>query len=150
MNPQHDPTRGIYYAALTLSGCLVEYFGDQRIITISKQCICRVNITRPLKLLELRGVGAMNAGSVSALAKIPDRRISQQWSTYFYENEQIYSNIDGIIYSNAHNDEVAISLYERAINGLSCSANQIKPLDHPNLRPAIQKAASQNNLIFEP
>jgi hypothetical protein len=40
----------------------------------------------------------MKAGSVAALAKTADRELSQAWSRYFYEQEEIYGKIDGIIY----------------------------------------------------
>jgi hypothetical protein len=92
----------------------------------------------------------MKAGSVAALSKIADRQLSQEWSRYFYENETIYSRIDGIIYSNAHNDEEAIALYERSKDGLACPSDRIMRLDSLSLRPAIQDTALQNNLIFIP
>lgn len=148
--PKDDPERGIYYAAFSLSGCLVEYFGDTGVIEIKDQCIGSIEITRPLKLLDIRGPGAMKAGSVSALAKTADRDLSQQWSRYFYEYENIYSRVEGIIYSNAHNDEAAIALYERAQDGLVCLQNQVIQLASPKLRSAIQAAALANNLIFVP
>jgi RES domain len=146
--PQDDPERGIYYAAFTLSGCLVEYFGDTGMIEIKDQCVCKVDITKPLKLLDIRGAGAMKAGSVSALAKTADRTLSQEWSRYFYEQANAYSMIDGLIYFNAHNDEKAMAIYERGKNKLACSASQVLRLDHPKLRSAIQQAAIENNLIF--
>ncbi len=151
-NPQDDPQRGIYYAAFTLSSSLVEYFGDLGVIEIQAQCVAQVTLTRKLELLDLRGSGAMKAGSVAALAKAPDRDLSQSWSRYFYENQQIYTQVDGLLYFNAHinahNDEEAIALFERAKDGLSCPSNQVIRLDHPRLRPAIQQAALDNNLIF--
>ncbi len=147
-NPQDDP-RGIYYAALTFSGCLVEVFGDTGLIEIGQKCVCFPILTRGLKLLDLRGSGAMKAGSVAALAKTADRSVSQEWSRYFYHEQKIYSEIDGIIYFNAHNDEEAIALYERANNALICPSGRTLRLDRPNLRPAIQKAALDNNLILE-
>jgi len=149
-NPGNDPERGIYYTALTLSGCLVECFGDTRTIEITEQSICYVEISRHLKLLDLRKEGAMRSGANAALAKIADRSLSQEWSRYFYENENIYTSIDGLIYYNAHNDEKAIALYERAQNALICQPNQVMRLDDPSLRPAIQQAAIENNLIFVP
>ncbi len=149
-HPQLDADRGIYYAALSLSSCLVECFGDTGVITIDEQCVAVVELTRSLLLLDLRGSGAMKAGSVAALAKTADRKISQAWSCYFYDNEQVYRKIDGIIYFNAHNDEEAIALYERAGDGLSCNANQVIRLDDLRLRPHIQQVALDNNLIFIP
>jgi hypothetical protein len=150
ITPQADPQRAIYYAAFTLSSCLVEYFGDTGVIEIQDEQVCQVEITRPIKLLDLRGAGAMRAGSVAALAKTADRKLSQEWSRYFYDQQNIYSTVDGIIYFNAHNDEEAIALYERALDGLACSTNQIRRLDHPQLRPAIQAIAIANNLIVRP
>ena len=140
----------IYYAAFTLAGCLIECFGDTGIIEIRAEEVCRIELTRPITLLDLRGSGAMKAGSVAALAKTADRNLSQEWSRYFYEQEDIYPTVDGLIYFNAHNDDIAIALYERAIDGLVCPSNQITRLDHPQLRPAIQQTAIDNNLIFRP
>lgn len=148
--PHIDPERGIYYAAFTLSGCLVECFGDTGVIEIREERVCRLDIVRSLTLLDLRGSGAMKAGSVAALAKTAERRLSQEWSRYFYEQEVLYSTVDGLIYFNAHNDEEAIVLYERAMDGLVCPSERIIKLTHPQLRPAIQTAAIDNNLIFKP
>jgi len=78
--PAHDAVRGIYYAALTLSGCIVEIFGDTGLIDCAQWHVARPQLTRSIKLLNLRGVGAMRAGSVAALAKIPDHGLSQQWA----------------------------------------------------------------------
>jgi hypothetical protein len=148
--PNIDSERGVYYAAFTLSGCLVECFGDPGVIEIKDEEVCRIELTRPITLLDLRGAGAMRAGSVSALAKTADRRLSQEWSRYFYEEQTIYSTVDGLIYFNAHNDEEAIVLYERAMDGLVCPPDRIIRLDRPQLRPAIQQAAIDNNLIIKP
>lgn len=148
--PQKDKSRGIYYAAFTLSSCLVEYFGDLGVIETENKYIALVNLTRTLKFLDLRGSGSMKAGTVAALAKTDDRSISQAWSCYFYGEVLLYGSIDGIIYFNAHNDEEAIVLYERAIDALSCPPDRILPLNDIRLRPAIQEAALKNNLIFQP
>jgi hypothetical protein len=91
----------------------------------------------------------MKAGSMAALSKTADRSLSQAWSRYFYEHQEIYTDVDGIIYYNAHNDEEAIVLYERAKSGLTCSLEQVQPLCNPGLHLFIQKVALDNNLIFE-
>lgn len=145
-----DPERGIYYAGFTLSCCLVECFGDSGVIELKDQKICRVELTRDLTLLDLKDNGAMRAGSVAALAKVADRHLSQEWSRYFYEQTSLYGQIDGISFRNAHNDEEAIALYERAQSALMCPDDQILRLDHPSLRPAIQQAALDNHLDFPP
>ena len=143
-----DPDRGISYAGLTLSCCLVECFGDVGVIEIKGQQIARLELTRDLTLLDLRGSGAMRAGAVAALAKIADRNLSQAWSRYFYEQTADYGQLDGISYLNAHIDEEAIAIYERAQSALVCPDSQILPLNHPSLRPAILEAALINHLDF--
>jgi len=155
-NPQEDTERGVYYAAPiissktdAISSCLVECFGDSEIIPrISKYNICSAEISRRLNLLDLRGDGAICAGSVSALTAIADRKISQQWSRYFYENIDLYSLIDGIIYHNAHNEKTAVVLYERAENSLTYSENL--PLNHSSLRPVIQDIAKTLRIVIPP
>ena len=59
----------------------------------------------------------MRAGTVVAISSAADRQLSQKWSRYFYG---CYQDIDGLIYSNAHNAEAAVALYERAEDGLRC------------------------------
>ena len=145
-----DPERGISYAGLTLSCCLVECFGDTGTIEIKGQQIGRIQLTRDLTLLDLRANGAMRAGSVTALAKTADRNLSQAWSRYFYEQTDLYGQIDGISFLNAHNDEEAFAIYERAQAALICPDDRILPLAHPSLRPAIQQAAFDNHLDFLP
>ena len=143
-----DPDRGISYTGLTLSCCLVECFGDVGVIEIKGQQIARLELTRDLTLLDLRGSGAMRAGAVAALAKIADRNLSQAWSRYFYEQTADYGQLDGISYLNAHNDEEAIAIYSLAQSALVCPDSQILPLNHPSLRPAILEAALINHLDF--
>ena len=145
-----DAARGIYYAGFTLSCCLVEYFGDSGVIEIKGEQVARIALQRDLSLLDLRGSGALRAGSVAALAKVADRALSQAWSRYFYEQTDCYGVVDGLCYFNAHNDEAAIALYERSRSALSCPDAQILDLDHPSLRPAIQKAALENHLDVPP
>jgi hypothetical protein len=147
-NCAEDPERGISYAGLTLSCCLVECFGDTGVIEIKGQQIGSIQLTRDLTLLDLRANGAMRAGSVAALAKVADRNLSQTWSRYFYEQTDLYGQIDGISFLNAHNDEEAFALYERAQSALICPDDRILPLAHPSLRPAIQQAALDNHLDF--
>ncbi len=108
-----------------------------------------VELTESIKLLDLRGSGAMKAGTVSAIAKTAQRNLSQAWSSYFYEHPELYSEIDGLLFSNAHNDEAAIALYERAQPQLDTAKIASLPLDATALCPAIADCAVENNLIFD-
>jgi hypothetical protein len=92
----------------------------------------------------------MRAGANAALAKIAERPVSQQWSRYFYENVDVYSKIDGLVYLNAHNDAVAYALYERAADALECPPSDMIRLDHPALRKVIVRAGLANGLLAPP
>nr|WP_154655867.1 RES domain-containing protein [Fortiea contorta] len=142
-----DRERGIYYVAPKLSSCLVEIFGSVGCVEITDHLVAIVKPTQNLKLLDIRGAGAMRAGANEAtLAKTEKRGLSQAWSRYFYEQPEIYSEIHGLIYCNAHNNEVAIALYERAQHLMVCEPENVFPLKHELLRGVVLKAASDNNL----
>jgi hypothetical protein len=136
---------GILYAGFTLSCCLVECFGDTGVIDDQGRRLAFLLTMRPLLLLELRGRGAMRAGSVAALASTADRGLSQNWSRYFHS---IYPQIDGVIYSSAHNEEAAVALYERAEHALHFEMEL--PLDHRSLRSRILKIASDHGMEAPP
>ena len=125
---KEDPSRGITYWGYTLSCCLVELFGDTKIVEFKDYEVAVAIIEQPLLLLDIRGTGAMAAGlkrsftvveddelprrgCVAALGSVADRLVSQAWSRYFYEQTDIYQKVDGILYSNAHNGEKAVALY---------------------------------------
>ncbi len=144
--PTHDdPDRGIYYAGFTLSCCVVEVFGDTRLIDNPALLLARPRVLRPLRLLDLCGRGAMRAGSVTALCSTADRDLSQAWSRYFYETAA-YQTCDGLLYHSAHNNEQAIALYERAHDALECPAKQIIALASPRLRSLLLDIATQHDM----
>ncbi len=149
LTPALDPDRGIYYAGATLGCCIVEVFGDQGDIETGQWCVAGPITTRELRLLDLRGSGAMRAGSITALAKVPDHALAQEWSRYFYETA-IYEEVDGLLYSNAHNDEKSYALYERAGAALHCPPARVVRLDDPALRPKLLSIARKNNLVLSP
>lgn len=140
-----DPDRGIYYAALTLSCCLVEVFGDTRLIDRPQVHVALPTLTRDLRLLDLRGAAAMRAGTVAALSGEGDRVLTQAWSRHFYEEVSL-QRCDGLIYRGAHNAEVAFALYERARDGLECPAGQAVSLAEPLLRPELLRIALRHGM----
>ncbi|MBR8828059.1 MAG: RES family NAD+ phosphorylase [Gomphosphaeria aponina SAG 52.96 = DSM 107014] len=150
LKPQLDPERSIIYGAFTLSSCLVEIFGDFDIIEVKQQQVASIELTKSLTLLDLRGNNAMKAGTVSAISKTANRNLSQTWSRYFYEQSSLYGEIDGLIYSNAHNDEDAVALYQRAITKLTLAKVQTMSLNHPALRSAIFQIAQNHSLLVSP
>ena len=137
-----DPERGIWYAAQTLSCCVVEYF-QARVIEFGELQVAIAGVTRELQLLDLQGEGAMKAGCNVATVTTADTALTQDWSRYFYET---YPEIDGLIYGSAHNAEPAIALYERGQDALR--STESIALAHPDLRPLLRDIAEENNLFF--
>lgn len=147
--PADDPERSVYYAAATLSGCLVEIFGDTGVVDLGRHHVALPILRRDLRLLDLRGNGAMRAGTKAAVAKVAQRGISQAWARHFYEMIDVYDRVDGLIYPNAHNDEDAVVLCERAVDALECPPGRVMRLDDEALRPAVLEAADDNNLVVD-
>ncbi|HET7035242.1 MAG TPA: hypothetical protein VFI42_06110 [Thermomicrobiaceae bacterium] len=152
--PCDDPERAIYYAAWSdrtpaeaFSSCFAEIFGDTGLVELGDRAVALPALTRPLHLLDLRGVGAMRAGTVTAITAC-DYRLSQRWACYFYENTDDFDTIDGISYHNAHNGESALALFERARAALICAPDDVLRLDDPTLRPLVLDIMRQNNLYF--
>ena len=146
-----DAERGIYYAAFTLSGCLVEIFGDTGVVDLDRHHdhVASPILRRALRLLDLRRNGAMRAGTKAAITKVSDRSVSQAWSRHFYDTPEVYREVDGVIYLNAHNDEDAIALYERASDALECPLERVMRLDNEALRIAVLEAADDNDLVVD-
>jgi RES domain len=149
-SPTSDSERGIYYAALTFSSCLMETFSPMRSIEIQEDLfICRVQLNKDLTLLDLRLNGDLAAGSTEKITNTSNLKLSQAWSRYFYENTNIYGNIDGIFYPSEHDQSGIIALYERA-SELVFYEDQIWSLNDPLLRQEILQFANENNLIIVP
>ena len=147
--PKIDNERGIIYAGFNLSCCLIEVFGDDETIKIQKQQIAFITLKQSLRLLDLRDSGAWNAGSVAAMAVDGRRRLTQAWSRYFYENPDLYENIEGLIFNNAHDGQMAIALYERAASKLSSADVSILDLNEPTIRETVLAIATKLNLLIE-
>ncbi len=147
--PGDDPERSVYYAARTLSGCLVEIFGDAGVVDMNRYHVASPILRRGLYLLDLRRNGAMRAGTKAAITKVSDRGLSQTWSRHFYETTEVYGDVDGLVYLNAHNDEEAIALYERTSDALECPPDRVMQLDDEALRAAVLEAAEDNDLVVD-
>jgi hypothetical protein len=142
-----DPDRSVIYAGQTLSCCLVEVFGDGDVIELKQQKVAFLTLTASIKLLDLRGSGAMGAGTVAAISAITQRDISQAWGKYFYENFQLYGLIDGLMFSGAHNSEDVIFLYERAKAKIESAKVQVLNLNHPDFLERILETAEIHGLV---
>ena len=143
-----DPDRSVIYLGKSLSCCLVEIFGDGDVIELKQQKTAFLTLPKDLKLLDLRGSGAMGAGTVSAVSAITQRDISQAWGKYFYEHPELYDEIEGLIFSGAHNGEDAIMLYERAKVKIESARVEILNLNHPDLVAPIFEIAEVHGLLI--
>lgn len=143
-----DLDRSVIYAGLTLSCCLVEVFGDGGVIAIEQQQVAFLILTHDIKLLDIKGSGAMGAGTVAAISSITQRDISQAWGKYFYEHPELYDEIEGLIFSGAHNGEDAIMLYERVKPKIESSRVEVLNLNHPDLVAPILEIAEVHGLLI--
>jgi hypothetical protein len=82
------------------------------------------------------------------VTKDSSRRLSQLWSRYFYEQSFLYKLVDGLVYSNAHNEEIAYALYERAEDAIECVG--ICKLRSAALRTELLSSAAENGMVVEP
>ncbi len=144
-----DPDRSVIYTGRTLSCCLVEIFGDGGIIALEQQQVAFLTLTSNIRLLDIRGSGAMGAGTVAAISSITQRDISQAWGKYFYEHPEIYAEIEGLIFSGAHNGEDAIMLYERAKPKIESARVEVLNLNHPDLVAPILEIAEVHGLLVK-
>lgn len=147
--PKLDKHRGIIYAGFSLSCCLIEVFGDDEVIKIKQQKIAYITLKESLKLLDLRSSGTWDAGSVAAMVVDGRRRVTQAWSRYFYENSNLYGNVDGLIFNNAHDGQEAIALYERAKTQLLSADIEVLELNHPAIKESLIAIANPLNLLIE-
>ena len=111
------PRRAIWYGAFAFAACVAEVFGDDREIRLNPYMVARVRVLRHLKLLDLDD-GAMSNGTFAALASSRNRRLTQAWSSYFYE-ANAYGRVDGLYYRSAHNSGPCVALYERSADALT-------------------------------
>ena len=118
-------------------------FGDDGIIDLEAQELATITLNQNLKLLDLRGDGAWNAGTVSAITNDGTRVLTQAWGCYFYENTQIYGQIGGMIFNNAHNSEEAIALFERAKNQITSAKISTQSLKNNSIRKEILLTAKK-------
>jgi hypothetical protein len=138
-----DQSRGIHYSAPTLEGCVVEVFGDDGFICPGERRLGSLLLKRSLRLLDLRGEGAWRAGATAAICSSTLPRQSQPWARFFYESD---TDLDGLLYSNAHNAADAVALFERAEDALLVE-NDL-PLTDPRLRLRLLSSAKALRLIF--
>ncbi len=112
--------RGIFYAASTYEGCIVEV-SDDRLLDIGQRRHATLRVLHDLRLLDLRGNGALRAGTDARIGKYPHEQ-SQPWARYFYESDR-YDGPQGLAWLNSHNDGEAFAFFERAGRAFAVEAD---------------------------
>jgi hypothetical protein len=100
-------------------------------------------VTDEIRLLDLRGAAAEQAGTVAAIGGVPDTAFTQEWSRYYYD---ALPSADGLIYTGAHNAQDAMALYERARSKIKL--DEEFAMSDPRMRYALMEACELNNLAF--
>jgi len=95
----------------------------------------------------LRRNCAMMAGTIAAVCGDSRRDLSQQWSRYFYEKPP-YKNCDGLIYLNAHNNDIDNALYERASAHLSFVPKDVCRIGDLRLEDSLLEIAERHAMIL--
>jgi hypothetical protein len=163
--PTNDNERKVYYASLVedhpqrtifdlsnekaLRSCLAEVFLDRKIISnVAEQKVCWVKVKREMTLLDIRGLGAVEAGADARISGDRNRKYTQAWGRRFYEDQDNYPGIDGIIFTSARIQETAVMLYERAEGQLSVECDIF--MNDPGLLSLILQLTQDIGVRIEP
>ena len=88
----------------------------------------------------------MRAGTTAAISKIADRGLTQTYARHFYERDDLFGRIDGLLYYNSHNDDEALALFERAADALDCVRDD--SLGAPHFLRTLLAIARRNAMDF--
>lgn len=121
-----DERFGVLYLGISLKVCFVETIlrdrgiGGPQLIPIDEQELAdrnytEVEVTAPLKLVDLRADGLVRMRIPSDVAGGSEHTLSRKWSLAFYRHP---SQPDGIIYPSRFNEETNLAVYDRAIGKL--------------------------------
>jgi hypothetical protein len=103
--------RGILYAARSYAASLIEVI-DGPLLHIGRRRHVTLRVEADLCMLDLRGNGALGAGTDARIGKCPHDE-AQPWARYFYE-QATYGAVAGLLWFNSHNDDEAVAVFERA------------------------------------
>jgi len=108
---------GVLYVARTERGAFIETFGHDTGIRVldhkelEVRALSRVDVVKPLRLVDLRGPGLARLGADGELLT-GSYALSQAWALALHEHP---SRPDGIAYRARHDpDQVCAALFERA------------------------------------
>jgi RES domain len=110
-NPAH-PERSVAYGAARLSGALAEVYGATRVIDrLATMHVGFFAPSRAVRLIDLRGQGALAIGATGELTTTPDRDLSQRWARWLYER---YRWARGVTYEGRYAGCLCVAMWDRA------------------------------------
>ncbi len=138
-----DKARGIFYCAPSFECCILECFGDDYLIDPTGAWLTVLETIGDLRVLDIRGPAAVNAGTLAAINQDGDREVTQDWARWWYEHQKL-GVTEGLLFSGAHNDEDALAVFERASGRFTPVFDQ--PLDAPEVLAELIVVADQLEL----
>ena len=121
-----------------------ECFGAERRVDTSR-ILGRVQVRRGevLRLLDLTGSHATDAGTIKQLTNTPNPADSQEWSRYFYDHPENYEEIDGLLFESAWCGGLNVALYERTLPKLEAVGIGSLALSHSRLYAEVVKITAK-------
>jgi hypothetical protein len=88
-------------------------------------------------------------GTVAAISA-GDDSLSQPWSRYFWENPDIYGDLDGLFDLSAHTGEPAVARYESSRDEIEVPSGHDAPLTDRAVLTTARRVALDHALIVLP
>ena len=155
-----DDSYGIFYVADSLEGAFAEgYFPDPAMINwikvgsdfsvpvsgnyLDTHAISEISVTRPVRLVDLRGDGLMAIGADASLITGP-HRVSQNWGSALFSHPD---NPDGIVWrSRVTNNVVSYALHDRSKDAIR--GNPDAPLSAPANKSKLNRLITRFRLAI--
>jgi hypothetical protein len=147
--PFNAPAREfcILYAANTLACCLAEAVIRDRYIPVERPVeiaptelatreVVELGSTRPLRLIDLSGPGALRQAVPPDVAKGADYALSRAWSLALWAHPALP---EGVLYRSRFDDDfLCVAIYDRARSALTTARTM--PLSaHPDLAAVLDR-----------
>jgi hypothetical protein len=136
---------GVLYLGETVKVCFLEaLLRDQRDGVIGDLPIAEselrdryyaeIEVADALKLVDLRGDGAIVMGVPTEVVKGSSQTLARAWSVAFHEHPE---KLDGIIYPSRLNGHTAVAVFDRAVVKLR-AVHKMKLIAAPGLAAVLQ------------
>lgn len=141
--PVANGERGVLYATLTLRCAVAEVFGDDRRVSPSAtQRLAVLEATRPLDLVDTRGLAAVPLGVAAGALRTRNRALTQAVARQLYAE----TTSDGLVYEGWQTGESCICLWERAEPDVDL-ADDRGLIDDPEV--ALDLAVIADELLYD-